>query len=158
MVSRAPKTGPTAKKDPDARLGHRSAEEQDRTDTINPESLLLPTVSVPPGLEPPAGWHPAALAFWHAYLESPLRLYYEATDVATAWYTCELISNSIKSGTPAGQSQHIRMYLNDLGATEAARRSMDIKIKRETEAADPKKVASMARARALREGRTPGSA
>jgi len=54
------------------------------------------------------------------------------------------MSNSVKHGTPAGQSQHIRMFLADLGATEAARRAMDIKINR-TEAEDPAKVITQQR-------------
>lgn len=143
MSSNAPKSGPTAKKDPADRLGHRSKAEQAKTDVID-AGASLPEITIPLGLEPSSEWHPAALAFWNTYLSSPLRAYYEGTDIATAWYTCELISNSIKGGTPAGQSQHIRMYLADLGATEAARRAMDIKISR-TEPEDPAKVVTAQR-------------
>jgi len=124
-------------------LGHRTRAEQARSDEINP-NRELPDIVVPPGLEPSPDWHTSARAFWDAYLASPLRLYYEDTDLATAWYTCELISNSVKSGTPAGQSQHIRMFLADLGSTEAARRAMDVKITR-TEAEDPTKVITQQR-------------
>jgi hypothetical protein len=144
----APKTGRTAKKRPEDRLGHRSQAEQEKFDTID-ASDLPPIPEAPEILEPAPYWHPVAVLGWTTFCESPLSKYYEQTDYVQAWVTCELIHNSIKDGMSAGRSMQLRMYMNDLGFTEGARRAMDIAIQRKTPE-DSEKVKSMERARARR--------
>jgi hypothetical protein len=139
-----PRSGPTAKKNPEDRLGHRSKADQNRADVINPEEVSR-EIEVPEGLEPDKNWHPVAKAAYRSYLESPLRAFYEDTDLVHLWACCELLSQTIARGMSAGQSQHLRQYMNDLGFTESARRAIDIQIKRGTPRVDPAKLASVTR-------------
>ena len=138
----ASKTGPGAKKRPEDRLGHRTKAEQAKMDEVivSDEEIEALKSSVTADLGPNEDWHPVALKGWEAFNESPLRRFYEQTDYVQAWVTCELIHRCIKDGMSAGRAMQLRMYLNDLGFTEGARRTMDIAIKRETEKPDPAKV------------------
>lgn len=151
----APKTGPTAKKRPEERLGHRTKAEQAKMEdlTVSDEEIEALKSSVTAGLAPNEDWHPVALKGWEAFNESPLRRFYEQTDYVQAWVTCELIHRCIKDGMSAGRAMQLRMYLNDLGFTEGARRAMDIAIRRETEKADPAKVVAKERLEARRAAR-----
>jgi hypothetical protein len=139
----APKTGRTAKKRPEDRLGHRTRAEQEATDYVPSEALQAP--EVPSELEPNPEWHTVAAFAWKSFCESPLRQMHENTDFVHAWLTCELISRSIKTGMGPGQVMQLRMYLNDLGFTEAARRAIGVQITRSTEAPDPAKVVARER-------------
>lgn len=145
----APKTGPTAKKRPEDRLGHRPTE--GTMDEIEVDEEFIPP-SGPASVKPNPQWHPVAKAGWDTFCQSPLSRVYEATDYVQAWVTCELIDRAIKGGMTAGQSMQLRMYMNDLGFTEGARRAMDIAIKREAPKVDPKKVASLDRMRERKTG------
>lgn len=153
----APKTGPTAKKRPQDRLGHRTKAEQARmdevevTETEDVEALVASLTNV---LEPADYWHPVALKGWTSFCQSPLKRFYEETDYVQAWVTCELIHRCLKDGMSAGRAMQLRMYLNDLGFTEGARRTMDIAIKRQTEAPDPAKVVAKERMDARRAARS----
>lgn len=145
----APKTGPTAKKNPEDRLGHpRSAGGHEQSQTIEIDEAqveVLAAVFENHGLTPAEHWHPVALYSWNAFCSSPTRVNFESTDYAQAWITCELIHQSLSDGMSAGKSMQLRMYLNDLGFTEGARRAIGIEIKKTTEAADPKKVIAIGR-------------
>jgi hypothetical protein len=143
----APKTGPTAKKRAEDRLGHRSQAEQSKMDevVVSDEEIEALKSSLSSDLAPAEYWHPVALKGWQSFNESPLRRFYEQTDYVQAWVTCELIHRSLDDGMSAGKAMQLRMYLNDLGFTEGARRTMDIAIKRETEKPDPKKVVAKER-------------
>ena len=151
----APKTGPTAKKRPDERLGHRTKAEQAKMDeiTISAEEIEALKSTLGTDLAPADYWHPVALFSWQSFCESPLRRFYENTDYAQAWVTCELIHRCLKDGMSAGRAMQLRMYLNDLGFTEGARRQMDVAIKREVEKADPAKVVAKERLEARRASR-----
>lgn len=151
----APKTGPTAKKRPEDRLGHRTKAEQAKMDeiTVSAEEIEALKSSLGTELAPAEYWHAVALQGWKSFCESPLRRFYEDTDYVQAWVTCELIHRSIKDGMSAGRAMQLRMYLNDLGFTEGARRQMDIAITRETEKADPAKVVAKERLEARRASR-----
>lgn len=151
----APKTGRTAKKRPEERLGHRTKAEQAKMDevTISDEEVEALKASLGADLAPADYWHPVALKGWESFCESPLRRFYEQTDYVQAWVTCELIHRCIKDGMSAGRAMQLRMFLNDLGFTEGARRTMDIAIKRETEKADPAKVVAKERLEARRASR-----
>lgn len=152
----APKTGPTAKKRPEERLGHRTKAEQAKMDevTVSEEEMKeIQSRSLASDLTPADYWHPVALQGWVTFCESPLNRFYEQTDYVQAWVTCELIHRSIKDGMSAGRAMQLRMYLNDLGFTEGARRTMDIAIKRETEKPDPAKVVAKERLEARRANR-----
>lgn len=151
----APKTGRTAKKRPEERLGHRTKAEQAKMDeiTISDEEVEALKASLGSDLAPAEYWHPVALKGWESFCQSPLRRFYEDTDYVQAWVTCELIHRSIKDGMSAGRAMQLRMFLNDLGFTEGARRTMDIAIKRETEKADPAKVVAKERLEARRASR-----
>lgn len=151
----APKTGRTAKKRPEERLGHRTKAEQAKMDevTVSEEELEALKASLGSDLAPADYWHPVALKGWESFCQSPLRRFYEDTDYVQAWVTCELIHRCIKDGMSAGRAMQLRMYLNDLGFTEGARRTMDIAIKRETEKADPAKVVAKERLEARRASR-----
>jgi hypothetical protein len=148
----APKTGPTAKKRPEERLGHRTKAEQARTDeiTVSAEEIEALKASLGTDLGPAEYWHPVALKGWESFCQSPLQRFYEDTDYVQAWVTCELIHRCIKDGMSAGRAMQLRMFLNDLGFTEGARRTMDIAIKRETEKADPAKIVAKERLDARR--------
>ena len=143
----APKTGPTAKKRPEDRLGHRTKAEQSKMDevTVSAEEIEALKESLGTDLAPAEYWHPVALKGWQSFCESPLRRFYEDTDYVQAWVTCELIHRCIGDRMSAGRAMQLRMYLNDLGFTEGARRAMDVAIKRETEKADPAKVVAKER-------------
>lgn len=151
----APKTGPTAKKRPEDRLGHRTKAEQAKMEdiTVSAEEIEALKSSVSADLAPAEYWHPVALKGWETFCQSPLQRFYEDTDYVQAWVTCELIHRSIKDGMSAGRAMQLRMYLNDLGFTEGARRQMDIAIRRETEKADPAKVVAKERLEARRASR-----
>lgn len=150
----APKTGPTAKKRPEDRLGHRTKAEQAKMEDLIPdEEIEALKVDLGDILAPAEYWHHVALAGWQAFCESPLKRYYERTDYVQAWVTCELIHRCMKDGMSAGRAMQLRMYLNDLGFTEGARRTMDIAIQRQTEAADPAKVVAKERLEARRASR-----
>lgn len=152
----APKTGPTAKKRPEDRLGHRTKAEQVKMDevTVSAEEMkAIQSRCVDSDLAPADYWHPVALSGWVSFCDSPLKRFYEQTDYVQAWVTCELIHRCIKDGMSAGRAMQLRMYLNDLGFTEGARRTMDIAIKRETEKADPAKVVAKERLEARRASR-----
>ncbi len=151
----APRTGPTAKKRADERLGHRTKAEQAKMDEIvvSEEEIEALKSSLTTDLTPAEYWHEVALKGWQSFNESPLRRFYEQTDYVQAWVTCELIHRCIKDGMSAGRAMQLRMYLNDLGFTEGARRTMDIAIKRQTEKADPAKVVAKERLEARRAAR-----
>lgn len=155
----APKTGPTAKKRPEDRLGHRTRAEQARMDEIlvSDEEIEALKSSLTSDLVPAEYWHPVALKAWQSFNQSPLRRFYEQTDYVQAWVTCELIHQCVKDRMSAGRAMQLRMYLNDLGFTEGARRTMDIAIKRETEKVDPAKVVAQERLEARRASRTRGA-
>lgn len=148
----APKTGPTAKKRPEERLGHRTKAEQAKMDevTVSDEEIDALKSSLSVDMAPAEYWHPVALKGWESFCQSPLSRFYEQTDYVQAWVTCELIHRCIKDGMSAGRAMQLRMYMNDLGFTEGARRTMDIAIKRETEKADPAKVVAKERLEAQR--------
>lgn len=145
----APKTGPTAKKRAEDRLGHRTKAEQAREDVIQvgPDEPPVEDTVLADGtnLGVPDYWHKVAVFAWNAFCESPLRRFYENTDYVHAWVTCELIHKTVTTGMGPGMAMQLRMYLNDLGFTEGARRSMDVAIRRETEVADPEKVVAKER-------------
>lgn len=143
----APKSGPTAKKRPEDRLGHRTKETQAATDYIGPATEVI---EPPEGLAPDRDWHPVAAFAWQAFCDSPLNQMNEATDYVHAWITCELISRSIDRGMSAGMVMQLRMYMNDLGFTESARRAIGVQITRQTEAPDPAKVVAKERLEARR--------
>lgn len=150
----ASKTGPGAKKRPEDRLGHRTKAEQAKMEDLIPDEeieALKATLSA--DLDPAEYWHPVALKGWESFCESPLKRFYENTDYVQAWVTCELIHRCLKDGMSAGRSMQLRMYLNDLGFTEGARRTMDIAIQRQTEKADPAKVVAKERLEARRASR-----
>lgn len=151
----APKSGPTAKKRPEDRLGHRTKAEQAQMDevTVSEEEIEALKASLGTNLEPAEYWHPVALKGWQSFCESPLRRFYEDTDYVQAWVTCELVHRCIGDKMSAGRAMQLRMYLNDLGFTEGARRTMDVAIKRETEKADPAKVVAKERLEARRASR-----
>jgi len=151
----ASRTGPGAKKRPEDRLGHRTRAEQAKMDevVVSEEEIEALKSSLSTDLTPAEYWHPVALKGWESFNESPLRRFYEDTDYVQAWVTCELIHRSIKDGMSAGRAMQLRMYMNDLGFTEGARRTMDIAIKRQVEAADPKKVVAKERLEARRASR-----
>jgi hypothetical protein len=151
----APKTGPTAKKRPEDRLGHRTKAEQAKMDEVvlSDEEIEALKSTLTGQLEPAEYWHPVALKGWETFCESPLRRFYEQTDYVQAWITCELIHQCIKDRMSAGRAMQLRMFLNDLGFTEGARRTMDVAIKRETEKADPAKVVAKERLEARRASR-----
>lgn len=151
----APRTGPGAKKRPEDRLGHRTKAEQARMEevTVSDEEIEALKASLSTDLTPAEYWHPVALKGWESFCESPLRRFYEDTDYVQAWVTCELIHRCIKDNMSAGRAMQLRMYLNDLGFTEGARRTMDIAIKRQTEVADPAKVVAKERLEARRAAR-----
>lgn len=151
----APKTGPTAKKRPEDRLGHRTKAEQAKMDevVVSDEEIEALKSTLTGDLAPAEYWHPVALKGWHTFCESPIRRFYEETDYVQAWITCELIHQCIKDRMSAGRAMQLRMYMNDLGFTEGARRTMDIAIKRETEKADPAKVIAKERLEARRASR-----
>lgn len=149
----APKTGPTAKKRPEDRLGHRTKAEQAKMDEITPEEIEALTADLGDILAPAEHWHHVALAGWEAFCNSPLKRFYERTDYVQAWVTCELIHRCLKDGMSAGRAMQLRMYLNDLGFTEGARRTMDIAIQRQVEAPDPAKVVAKERLEARRASR-----
>lgn len=148
----APKTGPTAKKRPEERLGHRTKAEQAKMDevTVSDEEIDALKSYLSVDMAPAEYWHPVALKGWESFCQSPLSRFYEQTDYVQAWVTCELIHRCIKDGMSAGRAMQLRMYMNDLGFTEGARRTMDIAIKRETEKADPAKVVAKERLEAQR--------
>lgn len=154
----APKTGPTAKKRPGDRLGHRTKAEQAKMEEVEvpaiSEEELKTLVDLGDILAPADYWHHVALAGWTAFCESPLKRFYERTDYVQAWVTCELIHRCMKDGMSAGRAMQLRMYLNDLGFTEGARRTMDVAIKRQTEAPDPAKVVARERMEARRAARS----
>lgn len=104
-------------------------------------------------LEADPNWHHVAREAWTAFCESPLRTYHERTDYVHAWVTCELIDSVLRDGMSAGKSMQLRMYLNDLGFTEGARRALDMQITRTTEAPDPKKVVAQQRLENARRAR-----
>lgn len=143
----APKTGPTAKKRPEDRLGHRTKAEQAKMDMVevSEEEIEALKSTLSGDLAPAEYWHPVALKGWESFIQSPLRRFYEDTDYVQAWVTCELIHRSIKDGMSAGRAMQLRMYMNDLGFTEGARRQMGIAIKRQTEKPDPAKVVAKER-------------
>lgn len=143
MKIAAPKTGPTAKKNPGDRMGHRDHASKGM-DQLDPDEINV-TIEVPAGLQPNPIWHPVALASFKAFLESPLRVYTEDTDIVHAWMTCELIHQCISGRMGAGQAQHLRMYMNDLGFTESARRAIDVQINRTPKKEDPAKLAAVTR-------------
>jgi hypothetical protein len=151
----APKTGPTAKKRPEDRLGHRTKAEQAKMDEIivSEDEIEALKSSLTTDLTPAEYWHPVALRGWLSFCESPLSRFYEDTDYVQAWVTCELIHRSLKDGMSPGRAMQLRIYMNDLGFTEGARRQMDIAIKRETEKADPAKVVAKERLEARRASR-----
>lgn len=151
----APKTGPTAKKRPEERLGHRTKAEQAKMDEVivSDEEIEALKSTLTTDLSPAEYWHPVALKGWQSFCESPLRRFYEYTDYVQAWITCELIHQCVKDRMSAGRAMQLRMYLNDLGFTEGARRAMDVAIKRETEKADPAKVVAKERLEARRASR-----
>jgi hypothetical protein len=151
----APKTGPTAKKRPEDRLGHRTKAEQAKMDevVVSDEEIEALKSSLTGDLTPAEYWHPVALKGWQTFCESPLRRFYEQTDYVQAWITCELIHQCVKDRMSAGRAMQLRMYLNDLGFTEGARRTMDVAIKRETEKPDPAKVVARERLEARRASR-----
>lgn len=148
----APKTGPTAKKLPGDRLGHRSQAENSRMDVIMVGDEQVAFKDAPASLAPNPEWHPVAKAGWDTFCQSPLIRNYEATDYVHAWVTCELISTCLKDGMSAGRAKELRMYMNDLGFTEGARRAMDIAIQRGAPEVDPKMVASLDRMRERKTG------
>lgn len=151
----APRTGPTAKKLPSERLGHRTKAEQAKMDEIvvSDEEIEALKSSLTTDLTPAEYWHEVALKGWESFNQSPLRRFYEQTDYVQAWVTCELIHRCIKDGMSAGRAMQLRMFMNDLGFTEGARRTMDIAIKRQTEAPDPAKVVAKERLEARRAAR-----
>jgi len=155
----APKTGPGAKKRPEDRLGHRTKAEQAKMDEIvvSDEEIEALKSSLTSDLAPAEYWHPVALKGWESFNQSPLRRFYEQTDYVQAWVTCELIHRCIGDRMSAGRAMQLRMYLNDLGFTEGARRTMDVAIKREVEKADPAKVVAQERLEARRASRTRGA-
>lgn len=155
----APKTGPTAKKRPEDRLGHRTKAEQAKMEDVPVSEKEIEALksSLSSDMAPAEYWHPVALKGWQSFCESPLRRFYEQTDYVQAWVTCELIHQCVKDRMSAGRAMQLRMYLNDLGFTEGARRAMDIAIRRETEKADPAKVVAQERLEARRASRTRGA-
>lgn len=146
----APKSGPTAKKRPEDRLGHRTKAELEPFDALPSEALQNEEIEPPSELVPNEGWHPVAAFAWKSFCESPLNKLHENTDYVHAWITCELISRSIYTGMGPGQVMQLRMYLNDLGFTEAARRAIGVQITKQTEAPDPAKVVAKERLEARR--------
>lgn len=140
----APQTGPTAKKLPGDRLGHRSKAENAKT-TVVDAAEELPFIDVPLGLEPNPAWHSTALAAWNALLASPVRKFYEASDLVHIWATCELLHQCVTRGMTAGQAQQLRMYLNDVMATETARRAADVSIKKAEPTKSPEQQAAVLR-------------
>jgi hypothetical protein len=148
----APRSGPTAKKRPEDRLGKpRQAGGHILSEVISAPPSEFDVVST--DLVADVNWHSVAIEAWEAFCSSPLRRYHERTDYVHAWVTCSLIDSAIGDGMTAGKAMQLRMYLNDLGFTEGARRAMDMQISRQVEAPDPKKVIAKERLAAARASR-----
>lgn len=144
----APKTGPTAKKRPEDRLGHRTKAELSKTVTISPRpdagDVVVPV--------PDADWHRAARQVWDAFVDSPIAHLWESSDYAQAWVTCAALSICAREGYSAAKLKEVRQMMNDLMLTEMARRTADIQIERTEEQSTDAEVRAIETARSRQHG------
>lgn len=139
----APKSGKTAKKRQEDRLGHRTLAEKSQTEivTVDASEVLPATFSG----EPDPRWSPLGLSFWDALQSTPLKRFDEATDVAFHRAFCSLTSKLEREnwGSP-GLVMAWHSMAKDLGVTEIMRRAASIEIqRREAAVIDPEKVARL---------------
>lgn len=117
--------GPIGKRS-DAKHGHRSKEE-------------LAVDKAPAGADivwydaDPA-WHPIALQFYESLQVSGQALYYEQSDVATAYYVTDAMSQNLQQGKfSAMLFASVMSAMTDLLVTEGARRRAKVELQREVE-------------------------
>lgn len=112
--------GPVGKRS-DQKHGHRTKDEL-AVDTAPAGGEVL-------WLEPDSDWHPIASNWYVQLADSGQSVYYQNSDVATAYYVAEAMSRSLKAGRFSGQLfAAIMSSMGDLLVTEGARRRAKLEI------------------------------
>lgn len=79
-------------------------------------------------------WHSIARNWYESLAVSGQSVYYEASDVATAFYVAEAMSRSLQGARFSGQLfAAIMSSMSDLVVTEGARRRVKLELQREAE-------------------------
>ena len=124
--------GPVGKRS-DQKHGHRTASEL-AVDKVPAGSELV-------WLEPDPEWHTIARSWYDSLAESGQSVFYENSDVATAYYVAEAMSRSLAGARFSGQLfAAIMSSMGDLVVTEGSRRRVKIELQRETGSSGPSDV------------------
>lgn len=117
--------GPVGKRS-DQKHGHRTAQELAVTKAPAGGDLVW--------TEPDESWHPIAKNWYVQLADSGQSVFYENSDVATAYYVAEAMSRSLASPNRfSGQLfASIMSSMGDLLVTEGARRRVKVELDRET--------------------------
>jgi hypothetical protein len=119
--------GPVGKRS-DQRHGHRTKAEKEAVTKV-------PVAGGPlPAEEPDEEWHPIAQRWFRSLGESGQRVFYEASDWATARYVAEAMSRNLDAGRFSAQLfAAVLSGMSSLLATEGDRRRMRIELERATQ-------------------------
>lgn len=130
--------GPVGKRS-DQRHGHRTRAEIGNVDKVAGGAELR-------WYEPADEWHDIAKE-WYASLQvSGQVVFYEQSDVATAYYIAEMISRSMEGPKVNGQLfGSIMSAMGDLVCTEGARRRVKIELQRDAGESGPSETDSAIR-------------
>lgn len=120
--------GPVGKRS-DQKHGHRSKQELHVDKAPAGEAVTW--------MEPDSGWHPIALNWYVQLAASGQSVFYENSDVATAFYLAEAMSRNLTDGKfSAMLFASVMSGMGDLLVTEGARRRAKVELQREVSTPD----------------------
>lgn len=131
--------GPVGKRS-DQRHGHRTKAEKEAVTKVPVGAGPLDPE------EPDESWHPIAQRWFRSLGESGQRVFYEASDWATARYVAEAMSRNLEAGRFSAQLfAAVLSGMSSLLATEGDRRRMRIELERavQTDADEEAAVAAL---------------
>jgi hypothetical protein len=131
--------GPVGKRS-DQRHGHRTKAEQEAVTKVQINDGPLPVE------EPEESWHPIAKRWFTSLGESGQRVFYEASDWATARYVAEAMSRNLEAGRFSAQLfAAVMSGMSSLLTTEGDRRRVRVELERavQTDADEEAAVAAL---------------
>lgn len=116
--------GPVGKRS-DQRHGHRTKAEKDSVTKVPVDGGALAAE------EPDESWHPIAQRWFRSLGESGQRVFYEASDWATARYLAEAMSRNLEAGRFSAQLfAAVMSGMSSLLTTEGDRRRARVELER----------------------------
>jgi hypothetical protein len=116
--------GPVGKRS-NQRHGHRTKAEQAEVTKVSVEGAPLGAQ------EPEEAWHPIAQQWFRSLGESGQRVFYEASDWATARYVAEAMSRNLEAGRFSAQLfAAVMSGMSSLLTTEGDRRRVKVELER----------------------------